>query len=152
MGVHLMHRFSFSSRIRHKRGALVTVVQTCSSDLARLTPAARAEHLRQLASALEVRFDELTEQMIIDSGSTARFAPMLQVGAPLAHLRDFADMAHLLDGPEAFPIHTNPNFGQWELHREPVGVVGAFTPYNFPLFMCVWKIAPALLAGDRKST
>ncbi|HEY9564492.1 MAG TPA: aldehyde dehydrogenase family protein [Nocardioides sp.] len=115
---------------------------------ARLTPAARAEHLRQLASALEVRFDELTEQMIIDSGSTARFAPMLQVGAPLAHLRDFADMAHLLDGPEAFPIHTNPNFGQWELHREPVGVVGAFTPYNFPLFMCVWKIAPALLAGN----
>src|SRR3546814_20795171 len=73
---------------------------------------------------------------------------MLQVGAPSVRLRDFADMAHLLDGPEAFPVHNNPNFGQWELHREPVGVVGAFTPYNFPLFMCVWKIAPALLAGN----
>lgn len=114
----------------------------------RLSVQDRAEALRRLASALESRFDELVDDMIADTGATARFCPMLQVGAPMAHLRDFAEMAHLLEGPEAFPIDTNPAFGQWELHREPVGVVGAFTPYNFPLFMCVWKVAPALLAGN----
>ncbi|WP_110208461.1 aldehyde dehydrogenase family protein [Nocardioides daejeonensis] len=114
----------------------------------RLTPAGRADALRRLATALEARFDELVDEMIMDTGATARFCPMLQVGSPLAHLRDFADMAHLLAEPESFPLDTSPSFGQWELHREPVGVVGAFTPYNFPLFMCVWKVAPALLAGN----
>ncbi|MCW2800811.1 MAG: betB [Aeromicrobium sp.] len=115
---------------------------------ARMSVADRADALRRLASALESRFDDLVEDMIVDTGATARFCPMLQVGAPLANLRDFADMAVHLDGPEAFPIEANPGLGQWELHREPVGVVGAFTPYNFPLFMCVWKVAPTLLAGN----
>ncbi|GAB4009098.1 aldehyde dehydrogenase family protein [Nocardioides ultimimeridianus] len=114
----------------------------------RLTVEARADMLRALASALEANFDTLVDDLIADTGATARFCPMLQVGAPMAHLRDFADMAPILSGPEAFPIDTNPGFGQWELHREPHGVVGAFTPYNFPLFMCVWKVAPALLAGN----
>ncbi|GAA3528076.1 aldehyde dehydrogenase family protein [Nocardioides daeguensis] len=108
----------------------------------------RAEALRRLASALEQSFDTLVDDLVADTGATARFCPMLQVGAPMAHLRDFAEMAHLLEEPEAFPLQANPGLGQWELHREPVGVVGAFTPYNFPLFMCVWKVAPALLAGN----
>lgn len=108
----------------------------------------RAGFLRRLAAALESRFDELVDLLIADTGATARFCPMLQVGAPMAHLRDFADMAHHLESPESFPLEANPGLAQWELHREPVGVVGAFTPYNFPLFMCVWKVAPALLAGN----
>jgi betaine-aldehyde dehydrogenase len=115
---------------------------------ARMSVGDRAEALRRLAGVLEKRFDALVEELIMDTGATARFAPMLQVGAPLAHLRDFADMAHHLDTPESFPLQAGPALGQWELHREPVGVVGAFTPYNFPLFMTVWKIAPALLAGN----
>lgn len=114
----------------------------------RMTVEDRADALRRLATALESRFDELVEELVADTGATARFCPMLQVGAPLAHLRDFAEMAHHLREPESFPIQANPGLGQWELHREPVGVVGAFTPYNFPLFMCVWKVAPALLAGN----
>lgn len=108
----------------------------------------RAEALRRLASELEKGFDALVDDLILDTGATARFAPMLQAGAPMAHLRDFADMAHHLEEPESFPLQAGPGLGQWELHREPVGVVGAFTPYNFPLFMCVWKIGPALLAGN----
>jgi betaine-aldehyde dehydrogenase len=115
---------------------------------ARLSVHDRADALRRLAGALEQNFDALVEDMIIDTGATARFCPMLQVGAPMAHLRDFAEMAHHLEQPESFPLQAAPGLGQWELHREPVGVVGAFTPYNFPLFMCVWKIAPALLAGN----
>lgn len=115
---------------------------------ARLSAADRAQALVRLAEALENRFDTLVDEMIVDTGATARFCPMLQVGSPLAHLRDFAEMAPLLAEPESFPLDTEPSLGQWELHREPVGVVGAFTPYNFPLFMCVWKVAPALLAGN----
>jgi len=115
---------------------------------ARMSPSDRAEVLRRLATALESRFDELVDGLIADTGCSARMCPMLQAGAPLAHLRDFADMALLLTKPVSFPIQTTPGFGQWELHREPVGVVGAFTPYNFPLFIAVWKAAPALLAGN----
>ncbi|GAB3077898.1 aldehyde dehydrogenase family protein [Nocardioides zeae] len=114
----------------------------------RMSAADRADRLRALARVLETRFDGLVDDLVADSGSTARFAPMMQVGAPLAHLRDFADMAPLLAAPAAYPVQTTPGFGQWELHREPIGVVGAFSPYNFPLFMAVWKVAPALLAGN----
>lgn len=115
---------------------------------ARMAPTDRAGVLRDLASALEARFDDLVDGLIADTGCSARMCPMLQAGAPLAHLRDFADMAPLLEKPTSFPIQSTPGFGQWELHREPVGVVGAFTPYNFPLFIAVWKAAPALLAGN----
>jgi betaine-aldehyde dehydrogenase len=113
-----------------------------------MSPRSRADALRRLASVLESRFDALADGLVTDAGATARFCPMVQVGAPLAHLRDFAEMAPLLEEPTSFPLQAAPGFGHWELHREPVGVVGAFTPYNFPLFMCVWKIAPALLAGN----
>jgi betaine-aldehyde dehydrogenase len=114
----------------------------------RLTSADRADVLRALAGALEARFDTLTDGLVADTGCTMRLAPLLQAGAPLAHLRDFADMAPLLAAPVPFPIQTTPGLGQWELHREPVGVVAGFTAYNFPLFLAVWKAAPALLAGN----
>jgi len=130
--------------------AAVTAARAAFEDgpWARMSPSDRAEVLRALAGSLESRFDELTEGLISDTGCSARMCPMLQAGAPLAHLRDFADMAPLLEKPTSFPIQSTPGFGQWELHREPVGVVGAFTPYNFPLFIAVWKAAPALLAGN----
>jgi len=57
-------------------------------------------------------------------------------------------MAPLLAAPVPFPIQTTPGLGQWELHREPVGVVAGFNAYNFPLFLAVWKAAPAMLAGN----
>ncbi|MGQ0629703.1 MAG: aldehyde dehydrogenase family protein [Sporichthyaceae bacterium] len=115
---------------------------------ARMAVTDRAQVLRELAGALEARFDSLAEGLVADTGCTARLAPLLQAGAPLAHLRDFADMAAHLSGPVSFPIQTTPGLGQWELHREPVGVVAGFTAYNFPLFLAVWKAAPALLAGN----
>ncbi len=115
---------------------------------ARMTPADRADVLRALAGALEARFDSLADGLVADTGTTARLAPMLQAGAPLAHLRDFAEMAPLLSEPVPFPVQTTPGLGQWELHREPLGVVAGFTAYNFPLFLAVWKAAPAMLAGN----
>ncbi len=115
---------------------------------ARMAVTDRAQVLRDLAGALEARFDSLTDGLIADTGCTARLAPMLQAGAPLAHLRDFAEMAPQLAAPIAFPIQTTPGLGQWELHREPIGVVAGFTAYNFPLFLAVWKAAPAMLAGN----
>ncbi|WP_226360332.1 aldehyde dehydrogenase [Pseudonocardia sp. ICBG1142] len=114
---------------------------------ARMRPQDRAQVLRDLASALDSRFDELSDELVRDTGCTARLCGMLQVGGPLGHLRDFAEMSASL-APTAFPMQTTPGFGQWELHREPVGVVAGFTPYNFPLFIAVWKAAPALLAGN----
>ncbi|KAA9153968.1 aldehyde dehydrogenase [Amycolatopsis acidicola] len=115
---------------------------------ARMTPGDRAQILRDLAASLESRFDELVDGLVADTGCSIRMCPMLQAGAPLANLRDFAEMAPLLEKPVSYPIQSAPGFGQWELHREPVGVVAGFIPYNFPLFIAVWKAAPALLAGN----
>ncbi|ORA11660.1 aldehyde dehydrogenase family protein [Mycobacterium arosiense] len=114
----------------------------------RTSPAARAQTLIALADALESRFDELEADLVADTGCTARVTAMLQVGGALAHLRDFVEMVGLLEYPQAFPIADLNGFGQSEIHREPYGVVAAFTPYNFPLLVLIWKIAPALLAGN----
>ena len=115
---------------------------------ARTTPTARAEVLVALAEAMEARFTDIEADIVADTGCTARVTSMLQVGGALAHLRDFAEMAPMLASPQAFPISQLNGFGQSEVHREPHGVVAAFTPYNFPLLVSIWKAAPALLAGN----
>jgi len=91
-------------------------------------PADRADVLRALAGALEARFDSLAEGLVTDTGLHMRLAPLLQAGAPLAHLRDFADMAPLLAAPVPFPIQTTPGLGQWELHASRSGWSPASPP------------------------
>jgi betaine-aldehyde dehydrogenase len=111
------------------------------------TVADRAQTLRAMADEVERRVPELSEAMVADVGCTARVATAMQAFTPALHLRAFADMEdvlspvhHVVQGPVA------P--GSWTVSREPIGVVAAYIPYNFPLFEAVWKVAPALLAGN----
>jgi acyl-CoA reductase-like NAD-dependent aldehyde dehydrogenase len=113
----------------------------------RLIPEERRDHLLRLAANLAGKSAELTDLTCRDSGCPIRLAEILQVATPIGHLTDFAEQALLLR-TTAHPVAHHPSFGQSEVRREPMGVCVGFTPYNFPLFMSVWKLGPAVAMGN----
>jgi betaine-aldehyde dehydrogenase/aminobutyraldehyde dehydrogenase len=111
---------------------------------AETTPRERAEMLLRLAAALEERADELAA---LESRNTGK--PRMVAGPEppfcVDNLRFLAGAARCLDGPAAGEYlrgYTSM------VRREPVGVVGSIAPWNYPLMMAVWKIAPAVAAGN----
>ncbi len=106
----------------------------------------RAAYLKTIGDKIKENAKALTELEVADSGSTIRKAKedvylsgrSMQVAAALA----VADTNSPLEGV------TRPGLSKNLLVREPVGVVAAMTPWNFPLKMAVWKIGPALAAGN----
>jgi acyl-CoA reductase-like NAD-dependent aldehyde dehydrogenase len=102
----------------------------------------------RLAEALARRTETLVPLIGRDTGCPIRMAEMFQVAAPLGHLSAFADQALLLDQPAALPITDAPTFGQSEVRRVAMGVCGAYVPFNFPLFMSIWKFGQAAAMGN----
>ncbi|MEV0729670.1 aldehyde dehydrogenase family protein [Polymorphospora sp. NPDC050346] len=102
-------------------------------------PADRAAALDRLHDALASRADALAETIGRELGSPRKFAARVQVGLPLRVLRGYADLAR-----QPAPAET---IGNSLVLREPVGVVGAITPWNYPLHQVVAKLAAALAAG-----
>ncbi|TDC55491.1 aldehyde dehydrogenase family protein [Actinomadura sp. KC345] len=99
----------------------------------------RAALLRRLADRLAAREDELAAVMSREVGSPLAFSRTVQVGLPVAVLRTTADAVEELALEEQVDNVT--------VVREPVGVVGAITPWNYPIYQVVAKLAPALAAG-----
>jgi 1-pyrroline dehydrogenase len=108
------------------------------------TPAERAELLLKLADVLDANAEELAE---IESRN---------VGKPLSYARDelpvcsdnlrfFAGAARILEGRSAGEYMRGYTS---MIRREPIGIVGGIAPWNYPLMMAVWKLAPALAAGN----
>jgi betaine-aldehyde dehydrogenase/aminobutyraldehyde dehydrogenase len=108
------------------------------------TPGERSEFLLKLADAIDEHAEELAE---LESRN---------VGKPLSYARDelpvcadnfrfFAGAARVLEGKAAGEYMRG--YTSW-LRREPIGVVGGIAPWNYPLMMAVWKMAPALAAGN----
>ncbi|MGP3935790.1 gamma-aminobutyraldehyde dehydrogenase [Nonomuraea sp. KM88] len=111
----------------------------------RTTPGDRANLLLKVADAIEARADEINEAECRDTGKPR--ARMAEDETPVAadHFRFFAGAARTLEGPTAGEFlaeHTSV------IRHEPIGVVGQVTPWNYPVMMAVWKIAPALAAGN----
>jgi betaine-aldehyde dehydrogenase len=109
------------------------------------TPGQRQLALLKFADALEGRSEELAD---IESENTGKPRPNLvaeEVDMMIDQLRFFAGAARLLEGKsggEYLKDHTS------FVRREPIGVVGQVTPWNYPMMMAMWKIAPALAAGN----
>ncbi|MDQ1697907.1 MAG: aldehyde dehydrogenase [Frankiaceae bacterium] len=114
----------------------------------RLAVAERQEVLRRFVSELERRTTDLVDTVVAEAGCTIQLARAAQVGAPLAHLRDVVERV-LPTFPFSRP--QPPTFGigmgQGVVVREPVGVVSAITPFNWPVFVNLAKVGPALAAG-----
>lgn len=114
----------------------------------RLSPAERRSWLLRLGEALAPRAANLVDLVTREAGCPVRLTEMMQVGVPLAHLSDFAEHALLLDQPRSHAVQHEPVFGQSEVRRVPVGVCVGFSPFNFPLVVAMWKLAPALAMGN----
>lgn len=111
----------------------------------RSTPSARQKALLCLADAVEKNNDRLIEAQSRNTGQPKHFIASEEVAAAVDHIRFFAGAARLLEGKatcEYMPGMTS------SIRREPLGVVGQVAPWNYPLLMAVWKIAPALAVGD----
>jgi acyl-CoA reductase-like NAD-dependent aldehyde dehydrogenase len=104
------------------------------------TPAAkRAEYLQKISDGLKARAAELGSTIAQEVGMPIKLAGRIQAGLPIAN---FANYAKIL-GNFSFEQKT----GNSLVVREPVGVVGAITPWNYPLHQIALKVAPALAAG-----
>ncbi len=110
-------------------------------------PDERSRILLQVADKLTEHEDELAELEAMESGMTIRAASTVQLGQSVLHWDYFARRAdrQLQEPlePVSFPTHSY-NF----VLREPIGVCAAIVPWNFPLLMAVWKLAPALAMGN----
>ena len=102
-------------------------------------PAKRAEYLQKISEGLKARAAELGSTIAQEVGMPIKLSSRIQAGLPIAN---FANYAKLL-GDFKF----EDRVGNSVVVREPVGVVGAITPWNYPLNQVALKVAPALAAG-----
>lgn len=119
--------------------AAVAAARAAQAPWAALTRAERATHLDRLHGVLSDRADEIAELIALDVGAPVKIARRVQTDLPLSVLR--ATIA-LLEGPEQ-----ERRIGNSLIVREPIGVVAAITPWNYPLQQTIAKVAGALAAG-----
>jgi len=105
----------------------------------RTTPAYRIGVLRELSAALRDREDLLVDTLVGEVGTPRGLARSSHVGQALVVLDSYADLLETFDFEE--------RIGSSRVLREPAGVVGAITPWNYPLYQLLAKVAPALAAG-----
>ena len=114
-----------------------------------LSPAQRERLLLALADRVEANAQELAEIESLDNGKSLLLARHVDMAMAVDFLRYMAGWATKIEGAThdvSVPFMPQARFFAWT-RREPVGVVGAIIPWNFPLLMAAWKIGPALAAG-----
>ncbi|CAM5384313.1 aldehyde dehydrogenase [Streptomyces avidinii] len=119
--------------------AAVRAARAAFPSWAATAPAERAALIGALRDVLVARKGEIAETITAELGSPLGFSEMVHVGAPIAVASSFAE----LGASYAF----EERIGNSTVLLEPVGVVGAITPWNYPLHQIVAKVAPALAAG-----
>lgn len=109
----------------------------------RMRPADRSQAIGRLCDCLESRVTELAEVITSEVGTPISLSTMVQAGAPVMFLRYYADLA----GSFAFEDIRSGPLGSTLVVREPAGVVGLIVPWNYPLYLTISKLGPALAAG-----
>lgn len=103
----------------------------------------RARHLHRLADAIEARLDELARDESRDNGKPVKLARSVDIPRAVANLRFYAEAITQWPGES----HADARAINLTL-RQPLGIVGCISPWNLPLYLFTWKIAPALAAGN----
>ena len=109
------------------------------------TPSERSLALLKIADELEARGEELARIESENTGKPLALTISEEIPPGVDQIRFFAGAARMLEGrasAEYMRGHTS------SIRREPVGVVGQITPWNYPFMMAIWKFAPALAAGN----
>ena len=99
----------------------------------------RAEFLQKISDGLKARADEIAKTIAQEVGMPIKLAGRIQAGLPIANFANYAKIAREFKFEE--------RVGNSVVVKEPVGVVGAITPWNYPLHQIALKVAPALAAG-----
>ncbi len=99
----------------------------------------RAKYLRDIGTGLAARFEEIADTISAEVGSPKTFAQMVQAGLALGEWESFASLIESYEFEETV--------GNSLVVREPIGVVGAITPWNYPLYLIICKVVPAIGAG-----
>ncbi|MEU3851289.1 aldehyde dehydrogenase family protein [Streptomyces sp. NPDC029554] len=102
-------------------------------------PAERAARLSALRDGLAARADEIAATVTAELGSPLKFSQAVHAAVPIAVAGSYAELAATYAFEE--------KIGNSVVHHEPIGVVAAITPWNYPLHQIVAKVAPALAAG-----
>ncbi|MEU8651249.1 aldehyde dehydrogenase family protein [Streptomyces sp. NPDC048737] len=119
--------------------AAVRAARTALPAWAATAPAERAARLSALRDVLAARKDEIAETVTAELGSPLPFSQAVHAAVPIAVAGSYAELAATHSFEE--------KVGNSTVYQEPVGVVGAITPWNYPLHQIVAKAAPALAAG-----
>lgn len=119
--------------------AAVRAARAALPGWAATAPAERAKYLTALRDALAARQTEIAATITAELGAPTGFAQRVHTGLPIAVAGSFAELA------ASYPFEEK--IGSSVVLHEPVGVVGAITPWNYPLHQIVAKVAPALAAG-----
>src|SRR5256886_2687976 len=109
------------------------------------TPSERQRVLLRIADAIEARTDELVAVECQNTGKPMALTLTEELPPAVDQIRFFAGAARLLEGRSAGEYlagHTS------YVRREPIGVCAQVTPWNYPLMMAIWKVAPAIAAGN----
>ncbi|MEU0490316.1 aldehyde dehydrogenase family protein [Nocardiopsis sp. NPDC006139] len=109
-----------------------------------LAPGRRVTHLAHALDLFNERIDDIAALLTRDMGAPVKFSRSVQAGLPALMFRTYIDLVEET-GERYFE---GEKLGNSLIVREPVGVVGAITPWNYPLHQIVLKVVPALLAGN----
>lgn len=129
--------------------AVAAATRSLESGWTQLTPAERERLLLRFADAVEAHAEELAQLETLNQGKSINVARFVDIGGAPAFMRFVAGLATKLRG-ETFDVSIQAVPGQRYTaysRREPVGVVAAIAPWNFPMMIALWKIMPALAAG-----
>lgn len=118
----------------------------------KLRPQERQVKLQAFLDAIRRRSADIVHLAVAEAGATRMLAEHLQYGIPMRHAQFYVDQC-TRPAVTSLPIELTPNpygsstLGAGVMVREPVGVVAAITPYNFPFFLNISKVIPALAVG-----
>ena len=121
----------------------VLAATAASADWADQTIAERADWLEKIADALESRVEEVAQLESLDTGKPISLARSVDAARSVANFRFFAEQGREFES-EIFEMSDATN----RVVYKPVGVTGLITPWNLPLYLLSWKVAPALLMGN----
>jgi acyl-CoA reductase-like NAD-dependent aldehyde dehydrogenase len=135
--------------LEHADRAVAAALRAHQDGEWRNTPAEdRAAIISRIVEGLNEAMDDLVDLHIAENGVTRRQAMAFHVGYAISHLQYFADLARTYEFERSGPVVTYPTAAAGLVRREPLGVVAGIVPWNFPLLLAVWKLGPALAAGN----
>lgn len=120
----------------------IRAAKTAFKGWSRLSPDERGAHITRFAEAIEARKDELATLLTLEQGKPRHTMAIGEVEASIFWVKEMAKARLPSEVIEDTAEHTV------EIQRTPLGVVGAITPWNFPVLLGLWKIAPCLVTGN----